>query len=268
MLPRWKLVEIVQNSVDSFDGPGVAPLQLFTTPGSAVDPKEGSILVVGGFEGPLKNDGHIVSLMQRATSTNLFAPMVDVSVVPLINPSSKGRRGAVTATQVDLHKAFTDSPEALRQSKSLEVKTLVRWFQQVAPKIVVTLSGGVSAIRHLNAPPDLLRRLCEHSELKAYVVGTEPQETDRDGNLTPRIDLSGSFGVWAQSQNMIWIDLVVDNKLKTFDEVRDLVWKTSLGPLLKWLCEGNRLIPEKVEAAPEVPSVIPVLEIPPELLHP
>jgi hypothetical protein len=263
MPQQWKLKEFVQIGPESFDGGYGIPLQLSLVQGKNVEAKDQSLWFMTGFEGAAKNDAQMLNLFQRAVMRETFEAHIDLYLTPVTNPSAKSKFPFANWSGQNVIEGFTDELNL----SIVEAKVLSRWFNQVRPRAIVTLSLGQAGIRHLNCPPELIRKLSEISELPSYAAGTEPVELDEDQNPLAKPHLEKCIGPWAVAQGASWIDFCIDRKVKVFDELKTAAWKSNLGPALKWLVEGTRFNPPKEEELPPLPKVIPPLEMPPEFAN-
>lgn len=266
---KWVLKEMVNVNGHASDDFETIPLQLLSFNGHSTEASTGTVWFVSGFQGPARNDAHLLSLIHRAVEKLTFNPIVDVFITPVANPNSSGRKPKENRAGTEVQNSFprvSDYP--LNEVKQgIEVKTLMRWARSIKPKVVVTFSLGSPKIRSLNLPQDVASRLGELCELPHFGFGTEPQEFNSDGLGLPRDPVEGSFGNWCQLEGISWIDITVDSTKKTFEEVRDAGWKTHIGPAMKWFLEGFRLNPPVEEPAFAVPDVIPALDMPPEFAN-
>lgn len=266
---QWKLKEFIQVGGDIFEGGSGIPLQLlyFAPKVSSEESKDSTIWFLGGFQGPNKNDAHLVNLTQRAMDKGTFDPSVKIYITPVVNPAYTGKSSkSSNATCLDFGALFTGGD--LPASAPIEAKSLQRWAKTIQPKVVVTFSNGLTPyIRYLNIPQDIVTRLTELTERACYSVGTEPEDKLEDGTVIPREKSDASFGAWCVAQDYSWIDIRVDSTKKTFNDVKDSDWKPSFGPAIKWLVEGFRFNPPTVEPNYELPEVIPALEMPPEFAN-
>jgi hypothetical protein len=190
---------------------------------------------------------------------------MDIYMTPIVNPSSLSKIPLQNEKKIDLSKDFSSDENA--QPQALESKTLIRWAKSLQPKAIVTFSVGTPKIRYVNTPVEVVQKLSELSEKPFYAFGSEPQDSNDEGELLPLEDISNSFGAWCAANGMAWIDVMVDGAKKNFDELRDSDWRPAFGPALKWLVEGFRFNPPKEENEYSVPQVIPALEMPPEFAN-
>ncbi len=266
---KWILKEMVSVNGASSDDFETIPLQLLKFQGHSPEAATGSLWFVSGFQGPARNDGHLVSLVHRALDKLTFNPAVDVYLTPVANPHSNSKTAKNNRHGIEVMNSFprvADFP--LHEVKSsIETKTLMRWARGIGPKVIVSFSLGNPKIRYLNIPSEVVSRLAELSEQPHYEFGSEPQEFNSEGIAIERDPVEGSFGNWCSVEGLGWIDFSVDTSKKTFDEIRDTGWKTNVGPALKWFVEGFRLNPPVEEPAFAVPDVIPALDMPPEFAN-
>jgi hypothetical protein len=266
---HWKVKELVQSETENFGDQETPPLQLLHFKGHGPESENSAIWFVGGFLGATKNDGHFTNLTFRAIEKLTFDPAVDIFFTPLANPSSSSRAPRKTASGFDMLSDFpivADYP--LHEVKnSLEAKSLMRWCRSLKPKVLVTFSMGLPKIRYKNVPEEIVQKLVQFSEKPAYEFGQEPQDLQADGTPIPKDPAIGNFGTWAHLEGIAWIDICVDPNRKTFDELRETDWKSSMGPAIKWLVEGFRFNPPVEEPAFAIPAPIPALEMPPEFAN-
>jgi hypothetical protein len=266
---HWIIKELVQTDEVGFGDSETSPLQLLHFRGHSPDSESSAIWFVGGFQGPTKNDGHFSNLIFKAIEKLTFDPAVDVFLTPLANPNSHPKFPKKTRENFDMSVHFPIVPDyPLHEIKhSLEAKTLIRWSRSLKPKAVVTLSMGHPKIRHVNVPEDIIQKISLFSERSSYVFGSEPQDLLPDGTPIPRDSPQGSFGSLMALEGISWIDLCIDPSKKSFDELRESDWKSSMGPAIKWLIEGLRFNPPVEEPAFAIPPPIPALEMPPEFAN-
>ncbi len=268
----WQLLELVQVNSDPFSSKGQIPLQLFKFQGIEVE-DDTTLWIVAGSEGSTKGDGFIVQLLQKALSKGTFVNSPDIFLTPVMNPQASDKapkpsffsNGQKTTPLKNTLKGFpVGGAEAAR---TIEVQTLLRWANFIKPKALITFSLGQPHIRYLNAPPELLQKVCEIAERQAFEFGTEPEIVNEDGTTIPRENIETGLGQWCVEQGIAWIDFSLNNVHKNFDDMAQLEWKTCVGPALKWLVEGHRLNPPKEEPALPKLEVIPSLELPPEFAN-
>ena len=288
---QWKLKEFVQIGPEGHEEIGGLPLQLQEwrvpesqptstepTPTNRVaqsapkteEGEEASINLktplwfLSGFYGAGKADAQIAALVARAVERGAFESKVDLFMTPICNPTAS--KSAKNWQGEDLTKVFgSETPTDL---KSVEAKSLLRWIDYIKPRAIITFSIGESMIRHQNVPTDVIRKLGEISELETFAVGEEKQRSNEDGEVIAREDLANSFPAWcAQYRDVAWIDFCLDESRKKFEVLRDEEWRPSVGPALKWLSEGARFNPPPEEEKPQLPDVVPVVELPPEFAN-
>jgi hypothetical protein len=266
---HWILKELVQTDTDCFGDSDSSPLQLLQFKGQQTESENSAIWFVGGFQGATRNDGHFTNLIFKAIEKLTFDPAVDVFLTPLANPNSQSKSPKKTKLGFDMANDFpivADYPTH-EIKNSIEAKTLVRWCRSLKPKALVTFSIGQPKIRYMNVPEEIIQKLSQFSEKPAFVYGQEPQDLLPDGTPVPRDPLQGNFGAWAAIEGISWIDICVDPLKKSFDELRESDWKSSMGPAIKWLLEGFRFNPPVEEPAFSIPPPIPALEMPPEFAN-
>lgn len=245
--PVVRLVEMAEVGADSVVRDPVPPLQLYRVSGSeaAADHK---IFVVAGFQGPTKNDVHILGLLQRAFTRALFVPTADVYLVPVANPSSDPKATRKNRFGQDFSQSGGSEIE--------EVTILKRWISSLNPKALVFITIGTQGVTTGDAvPASVSQKLGEILEIRV-------------NDTAPACDFAcPELKVWAEDQGIRAIQFVIDETKKTFDEVRESDWRKHIGPALKWLVEGDRLNPPKEEPLNLEHLVVPALEMPPEFAH-
>ena len=262
---QWNIQEFVQADPAIEEGTGL-PLQLLKcAPASLSEENSPSALwFVSGFDGPTRNDAHICSLFQLAVSRNTFGPCVELFLTPVSNPSDSKKNDSLASSR--FFNSFDDDTIHTAPAIRNQVVTLKRWARNILPKCLITFSLGKPKIRYQNVPLDLVSKLAELAEMPNYLFGEEPIETDQDGTPLARANPVGSLGHWCVNRDASWIDFSIDETKRSFDELCEQLWKPSIGPALKWLVEGFRFNPQK-EIFQPLPTVIPVLEMPPEFAN-
>lgn len=261
---NWKLVEFVDLGSDSLDAGGTRIMQLFHYKVSKENLQENSVWFLSGFYGPAKGDSTICSLLQKAITKNLFSVENELFLTPSVFSKTDD---SAPELDVNCHN-FQDEGAAPGVTTPRGPATLMKWFAQRKPRAIVTFSVGQPFIRAKNCPEFVVDSLRNVSERAIYEFGSEPQVLDMDGiTLLPREDVQSSFPAWCTTQGASWIDFSVDSNLKSFDEIVQQEWKTSVGPALKWLIEGSRFNPPKEESGIEAIEIVPVLEMPPEFAN-
>lgn len=283
---QWKLLEMVQLSDDPTDSQAGAPLQWLSLGGAEPEQQE-PILVIGGFQGATNNDNRILQLMKKAFSSGIIEPTSDIYLCPIINPSSKSRSPHLNSDGVDLMNAFPSS-EATAEDLAklpLELKSLISWVERISPKAIVTLDSGENFINHSDINEELLEKIAALAEREVLELGETPEVEDNTevvyNALGVAINTSSqlqheregvkrnwerNIGVWCAEKEIPWINFSINSNKLSFDELKE-DWRLNLGPAMKWLFEGPRFNPPAEE--PEIPSptVIPTLELPPELMN-
>lgn len=261
---NWKLVEFVDLGSDSLDAGGTRIMQLFHYKVEKENLQENSLWFMSGFYGPAKGDSTICSLLQKAITKNLFTVDNELFLTPSVFSKTDD-----SAPDLDVSYHHFEKEGSLPGAKTPGgAATLMRWLTARKPRAVVTFSVGQPFIRVKNCPDFVVESLRNVSERAVYEFGTEPQILDMDGStVLPREDISTHFASWCTSQGASWIDFSIDTSLKSFDELVQQEWKTSVGPALKWLIEGSRFNPPKEESGIESIEIVPVLEMPPEFAN-
>lgn len=241
------IVEFAQVAPETVGGRTIVPMQLFHHSGRIAD-CDNRVFVVSGFQGPTKHDTHISSLLQKALTKGAFSPIADVWMTPVTNPSSDPKNSSLNHQGLDMTKIGVD--------ECAEYQTLIRWIQAAQPKAVLALTiGSTSGLAVSGAPAQVTQRLADLIEKPAL-----DEETVANRPLA-------NLRQWCADQNIMWVELILDEAKKSFDEIRDSDWKRHFGPAIKWLLEGERFNPPKEEALSMEHFVVPALEMPPEFAH-
>lgn len=261
---NWKLVEFVDLGSDSLDAGGTRIMQLFHYKVEKDNLQENSLWFMAGFYGPAKGDSTVCSLLQKAITKNLFSVDNELFLTPSVFSKTDD-----SSPELDVsYHSFDKEAETPSANTPNGAATLMKWFANRKPRAIVTFSVGQPFIRVKNCPDFVVDTLRSVSERAVYEFGTEPQMLDIDGiTLIPREDVEASFASWCAKNGASWIDFSVDGSLKSFDELVQQEWKTSIGPALKWLIEGPRFNPPKEESGIESIEIVPVLEMPPEFAN-
>lgn len=261
---NWKLVEFVDLGSDSLDAGGTRIMQLFHYKVDKENLQENSIWFIAGFYGPAKGDSTICSLLQKAITKNLFSVDNELFLTPSVFSKTDD-----STPEFDIsHHDFAHEGSVPNPKTPSGAATLMKWFAQRKPRAIISFSVGQPFIRVKNCPDFVIDSLRNVSERSVYEFGTEPQVLDMDGStLLPREDINPTFAAWCTRQDAAWIDFSIDTHLKSFDELVQQEWKTSVGPALKWLIEGPRFNPPKEESGIESIEIVPVLEMPPEFAN-
>lgn len=259
---NWKLVEFVDLGSDSLDTGGNRIMQLFHYKVDKENHQENSVWFLAGFYGPAKGDSTICSLLQKAITKNLFSVENELFLTPSVF-SKTDDSPELDVSQHDF-KTEKESPNAATPNGAA---VLMKWFAQRKPRAIVSFSVGQPIIRAKNCPDFVVDSLRNVSERSVYEFGTEPELLELDGSTIPRENIESNFASWCTNQGASWIDFSVDANLKSFDELVQQEWKTSVGPALKWLIEGPRFNPPKEESGIESIEIVPVLEMPPEFAN-
>jgi hypothetical protein len=244
------LVEFVEIASEADMGRPVAPMQLFRFQGKdSASPNK--VLVISGTLGPSGNDVHLSGLLQKAIGRGIFANHADVFVVPVLNPSVEAKGGSpLNPTGKTLREL---SPDLTGNTPELE--TLDRWIRKIEPKAIIALGTGSNALATAGLLPHVVSRLCEVTE--------KPDA----GSSESFISSFPGLKKYAEDHGLLWIEFLMEDTKKTFDEVREGEWKKSVGPALKWLLEADRFDPPKEEPLPIEHMIVPALELPSEFAH-
>lgn len=260
---NWKLVEFVDLGSDSLDAGGTRIMQLFHYKVDKENLQENSVWFLSGFYGPSQGDSTICALLQKAITKNLFSVENELFLTPSVFSDTDDSSPEL---DVSLHDFRLEKDRPSPQTPHGPA-TLMRWFNQRRPRAVVTFSVGQPLIRVKNCPDFVVDSLRNVSERAVYEFGSEPEVLDLDGSSIPRENVEAYFAAWCTAHGASWIDFSVDANLKSFDELVQQEWKTSVGPALKWLIEGSRFNPPKEESGIESIEIVPVLEMPPEFAN-
>jgi hypothetical protein len=283
---QWKLLEMVQLSDDPTDSQAGAPLQWLNLGGTDPEVQE-PILIVGGFQGATNNDNRIIQLMKKAFSSGIIKPTSDIYLCPIINPSSQSKNSHLNADNADLMNSFPidDDSAETRASLPLEVRSIMSWVEKISPKAVITLDSGENLINQSGINDELIEKISALAEREVLELGETPEieeETEVVFNALgvalntaaartaerEKIHRSwkGNIGNWCAEKEIPWINFSINSDKKSFDELKE-DWRLNIGPAMKWLFEGPRFNPPEEE--PEIPSptVIPTLDLPPELMN-
>ena len=241
----FHLVEFAHVAPETVAGRAIVPMQLFHHSGKSAD-SDNRIFFVSGFQGPTKHDTHVSGLLQKALMKSLFSPLADVWMTPVVNPSSDPKNSWMNHKGTNMAQIATED--------SLESTTLLRWIGSARPKAVVSISVGATAgIHAIGAPAQVTQRLVDMIEKPLL-------------NAAEERPLSG-LSQWCSDNNIIWLEFVLDEGKKTFEEIRDTDWRRHFGPAIKWLLEGERFNPPKEEDLSLEHLIVPALEMPPEFAH-
>ena len=230
---QWKLLEFVETSSDTTDGPGLPPLQLCLWRNSQSDAQD--LWIISGHESSQKVDTHVVSLMQKAIQKSVIRPVSNIYLTPIANPYELPLSNIVGTR---------------------ENKVLLSWADRIKPKAILFLkSGSQNKIEISSDIGDIAKRMGQMTEqsVTAFVPSS-------DNSL-------GDLAAWIVANNVPVVSFTIENAKRSFEEIKDNEWKLVFGPAIKWLVEGNRFDPPKEEPAIQVPDIIPVLDIPPELVN-
>jgi hypothetical protein len=256
---------MVQVVSDPFEPEVGAPLQLLKFLGSQPE-LQGPIVILAGFEGPAKNDGRILQLLQKAVASTVVRPVSDLYVVPVTNPTARDKAPHLNEKGQDVMHAFpTLSPLSSSDvGPSIEVGIITRWITKIQPKAILSIRAGHPLFRHCDVASDVLDKLQTLAERRVLELGDKLPLNDGEEEVAR--DDARSLGQWAHENSILWIEFSVDGGKRSFEEVRE-DWRINVGPAFKWLLEGPRFNPPDEEALFITPTVVPTLDLPPELAN-
>ena len=272
---QWKLLEMLHIGEEHSDTDVGAPLQWLKFSGTQPD-AQGPIVIIAGSNGPARNESRILQLLQKALSNGIISSVSDLYLCPIINPTSKSRAPHLNAKGSDI---FNDFPTQKDKSasdigQSFEVTQLLRWINKVQPKAVLSLQADKGYINHFGCAEEILEKLTTLSERPVLDLGERPkltEEEEADKSKMPEEEIVAhnydkNLGQWCSENDIIWINFSVDGAKKDFEELRE-DWRLNTGPALKWLLEGPRFNPPIEEPFFITPTVVPSVELPPELMN-
>lgn len=244
-----KLVEMAHIGPEFVGNRALAPMQLFRMGGKSAE-SDHRIFVVSGFQGPSKNDVHVSGLLQKALDRGLFAPLSDLWLTPVVNPSADPRTCWNNHSGTNLRDMMAEGFESPEQA------LLKQWILKARPKAVLCLSAGTPGGNTLGVIPSVSQKLADVMEHPVHDL-----ETNAEASALK------AFPKWCQSEGILWVEITIDDSKKTFDEVRELDWRKNIGPAVKWLLEADRFDPPKEEPINLDHMIVPALEMPPEFAH-
>ena len=272
---QWKLLEMLHIGEEPSETDSGAPLQWLKFSGTQPD-AQGPIVIVAGFTGPARNESRILQLLQKALSNGIISTVSDLYLCPIVNPSSQNKAAHLNTQGNDV---FNDFPTHKDKSasdigQSFEVTQLLRWINKVQPKAVLSFQADKSYLNHFGASEDIIEKLGTLSERPTLSLGELPKlsdEEERDRSKMPEDEVvthnyDKNLGQWCLENEIVWINFSVDAAKKDFEEIRE-DWRLNTGPALKWLLEGPRFNPPVEEPFFITPTVVPTVELPPELMN-
>jgi hypothetical protein len=264
-LVQWQLLEMVQVVSDPFEPDAGAPMQLLKFAGSQPE-LQGPIVILAGFEGPAKNDGRILQLLQKAVSSTVVRPVSDLYVVPVANPTAREKSSYLNEKGQDILHDFPTQSQLSGSDigPSMEVGILTRWLAKIQPKAIFSIRAGQPLFRHCDVSQDVLDKL--QSLAERPVLELNQKIPLADGEEEVPHNLQKSLGQWCQENSILWIEFSVDGGKRSFEEVRE-DWRINVGPAFKWLLEGPRFNPPAEDTLYVTPTVVPTLDLPPELAN-
>jgi|GEM_PF-4107629 len=192
-------------------------------------------------------DSHFTNLLQKSLMAKYFEPYDDIFMTTFVNhPISE-------LFTLLSHKS--ESSRLLRES-------IEKWYRQIAPSFVVTISAGEPAFYHSNLSDTIVEHIVEFSERPAYSL----EEYKSQGSAQKQKNFSTEFGDWVSSQDIAYLHFSVDESKKSYDELAQNEWRALVGPALKWLVEGQAVQPELEDQVDGI-EIIPPLEMPAEFLN-
>ncbi len=272
---QWKLLEMLHIGEDPTDTDSGAPLQWLKFSGTQPE-AQGPIVILSGFKGPARNDCRILQLLQKALSNGVISTVSDLYLCPITNPSSQSKAPHLNAKGNDI---FNDFPTQKDKSasdigQSFEVTHLLRWISKVQPKAILSFQADKPYINHFGATQDIVDKLCSLSERPTLALGERPALTEEEQKELAKMpeeepvshNYDKNLGQWCVENDIVWINFSIDSSKKDFEEVRE-DWRLNSGPALKWLLEGPRFNPPIEEPFFVTPTVVPTVELPPELMN-
>lgn len=269
---QWKLMEMLQVGDDPSDTENGAPLQWLKFSGTQPE-AQGPIIILAGFEGPTRNDSRFLQLLQKALSTGVITSVSDLYLCPITNPNPNSKSPHLSNKGNDImfdfptlrNKAASDS------APSAEIAALTRWIQLVQPKAILSLQADKDYLYQSGVADDVVEKLVTLSERPLLNIGERPALTEEE--LKNNIEhepihhnLDKSLGYWCEENQILWLHFSMDATKKDFDAIRE-DWRINIGPAFKWLLEGPRFNPPIEEPFYMTPTVIPPVDLPPELMN-
>jgi hypothetical protein len=270
---QWKLLEMIQMGDDLSDSESGALIQWLKFAGT--DPEaQGPLVILAGFEGPAKNDSRVLQLLQKALSSGVIDTVSDIYLCPVANPTPNKKAPHLNVRGNDIMNDFPTlkNNAASDLGQSFEVSTLIRWIESVQPKAILTLQANKPYINQYGVAEELIEKLGTLSERPLLNIGEVPAIEEEENPIKipeeelPTHNFDKNIGQWCTEKEILWLNFSVDSAKKSFDELRE-DWRLNLGPALKWLLEGPRFNPPIEEPAFATPTVIPTLDLPPELMN-
>ncbi len=282
---QWTLLEMVQVTEDCMDSDHAAPMQWFKFNGSNPD-AQGPIILLSGFNGATKNDSRMLQLLQKALSSGVISASSDIYLCPIVNPTSKSKKSHVNRLGVDILNSF---PTAATMKNGVtnapEIQSILYWIEKVQPKAVITLHSEKAFLNQFGVADELIEKLSALAERPLLKIGESPEvEIIEEVSYNalglpikmapafrayeePRVirNDDGHIGRWCEEKEIIWLSVSVDAEQKSFDDIKE-DWRLNIGPAMKWLLEAPRFNPPEQEPEVETPTVVGVLDLPPELM--
>ena len=283
---QWKLLEMVQVTDDPVDMDAGAPMQWFKFSGVQPD-SQGPIVLLSGFNGATKNDSRVLQLLQKALSSGVIAAASDIYLCPIVNPTSSSKAPYLNQSKVDILNAFPTEKALKGTYKTTpEVQSILHWIEKIEPKAVITLQSEKALLNHFGITDELMEKLSALAERPILSIGDEPSEEVEEEvtynalgmpiqatpvtrfiqSPKPNRNFDGHIGKWCEEKEVLWLSLSVDSEKKSFDEIKE-DWRLNIGPAMKWLLEAPRFNPPEQEPEVEAPTVVGVLDLPPEFMN-
>jgi hypothetical protein len=269
---QWKLLEMVHVGEDPTDIENSAPLQWLKFSGTQPE-TQGPIVILSGFEGSARNDSRILQLLQKALSSGIINTISDLYLCPIVNPNANPKASHLNLKGNDIMYDFPTlkNKAASDVAQSAEVTHLIRWIEKIQPKAILSLQADKNYINSSGVSEEVIEKLTTLSERPLLAIGERPAltEEEKKKNATeevPTHNLDKSLGQWCAEKEILWINFAVDAGKRDFEELRE-DWRLNIGPALKWLLEGPRFNPPVEEPFFIAPTVIPSVELPPELMN-
>ena len=282
---KWKLLEMVQVTDDPMDSDVGAPMQWFKFSGTQPEVQE-PIVLLAGFNGATKNDNRVLQLLQKALSSGVISSSSDIYLCPIVNPTSSSRKPQLNDNGIDIYNGFP--VEGFKNFKQTpEIQSILGWIERIEPKAVITLQTDEASMSHKGVTEEILEKLTALAERPVLELGETLKEEEAEEptlnalglpiqtttmfKMAPEKtqesrDLTGNIGNWCEEKELIWLSLSVDSNKKSFDEIKE-DWRLNIGPAMKWLLEAPRFNPPAQEPEVEAPTVVGVLDLPPELMN-
>ena len=280
---QWKLLEMVHLSDDPTDPDAGAPLQWLKLAGSNPDQQE-PILILGGFQGSVQNDNRVLQLLQKALSSGIIQTCSDIYLCPIVNPSCRNSEPHLNRDRQDIMNSFP--LEGFTDKLPMESQAIINWVERIQPKAIITLDSGENLINQNGVADDLLEKVAALAEREVLSIGEKPTEEiqeepqlnalgmpieafqtrtfSEDSQLKRSLEFN--IGKWCEEKEIIWINFSITSDKMSFEEIRE-DWRMNLGPAMKWIFEGPRFNPPEEDPVLDSPTVVPTLDLPPELMN-